>query len=219
MKVNKKAVFIIVGITLWFAVVEGIIFLWKAKVSGQPQQSKTEELNTLVPSSKLLHMEDPTGLAFDYPSDLTINKHDEDKDSYAHIEFTHQREQGRVIVWVNDLPVNENGKEIATIDDWISMSKELREANSLDTKLAGSDAKKVFVPGSPEKIVTLCLYDSLLWKIEAEFGNRKFWQSVYDTISGSFAFIEPVYEGEETGEAVVDDTDAEEYADEEEVLE
>ena len=52
-------------------------------------------------------MERSAGFSFSYPEGLTVDKHDEDQENYAHIEMTLKDTLGNVIVWAKDAPASD----------------------------------------------------------------------------------------------------------------
>ena len=74
------------------------IYVWSRQVNKKPL---TERPVVAQPQGKLLSWDDPAGFTFQYAEGLTVNKHDEDKDNYAHLEITNASQPGKLIVWAN----------------------------------------------------------------------------------------------------------------------
>lgn len=165
-----------------------------------------------TPAPTLITWDDPAGFAIQYPESLVLNKHDEDKINYAHLEFTDPSHAGALYIWVTDLPTG-----VSDTATWGKKMSTPSSAISFDTSLAGQSAQKILVSG-PEKTVTVgVVYDGVLWYIEAKLTDESYWQGVYDTIVQSFAFKPLASEQGQAGGAPAATYDT--AVDEEEVLE
>jgi len=184
---------------------------------NQKQDASTDvvsEMPTPTPKAALLTWDDPAGFTASYPEDVTVNKHDEDKENYAHVELTNAKHPGNLIIWVKDLP-----KNVTDTLTWGKMVSTPSSALSFDTTLGGKDAQKVLVSGLQKTVETGVVYDGVLWIVSATLTDEPYWQSVFDTVANSFTF-KPV-PGESEGSAntaPVAPADEGSY-DEEEVLE
>jgi len=163
--------------------------------------------------AQLLTWNDPNGFTFQYPEGLSINKHDEDKENYAHLEFTHPDHAGNLIVWGKD-----PARGVTDAAGWVKNEKRFTGASVLDTQLGGQVAKKIMIEGITRIVVSGAVYDTILWSVEAKLEDAKFWTDVHTTITDSFSFVSVKEPGSEaTSEpASVVETQA---ADEEEVVE
>jgi hypothetical protein len=112
-----------------------------------------------------------------------VNKHEEDNDSYAHVELTSKDHPGKVIVWVKDLPAG-----VTTLDTWVK--KAYPDATTLDTKLGGEPAKKILSTAPVKMLITGTISDNLLFYVEGTLTDSDYWNHIHDTITGSFAFIQ-----------------------------
>ncbi len=163
-------------------------------------------------SESLLTWNDPAGFTFQYPQGLTVDKHDEDTQNYAHIEFTHKDHQGNVIVWGKDTIA----KDAAA---WVKAEKRLSGGNTLDTTLGAVLAKKVLVATPTAMVVTAAVSDQIAFSVEATLTDREFWSGIHDTIVRSFAFTPVGGEKAMSPNAGTGVSPAEEVVDEEEVVE
>lgn len=205
---KKFAVPILVGLVIG-GIVSGGYLLWIRNQSVPIEQAATP---TPTPAP-LLTWNDPNGFTFQYPEGLSINIHDEDKENYAHLEFTHPNHPGKLIVWGKD-PV----RGVTDAAGWVKNEKRFTGAGVLDTEMGGQKAAKVMIEGVTRMLVTGMVYDSIVWSVETTLDDLLFWSGVHATIVDSFAFV-PV---KEPGSAVtsepvpvVDDV----VVDEEEVVE
>ena len=96
---------------------------------------------------------DPAGFTFQYPKDVTIDKHDEDTENYAHVEMTHKDHPGNLIVWAKDT-------KAADVNAWVKTEKQFGGATVSEATLGGKPAKTVSVE-SPKKVFTGTISDEL----------------------------------------------------------
>ncbi len=163
----------------------GSVYLLHNKSTGISSQGGTEShispTATPIPV-ELATWKDDAGFSFQYPKDLTVNKHEEDQDNYAHVELIHKDHPGGIIVWVKDLPAG-----VTTLDSLVK--KNYTNAMALDTKLGGEPAKKILMT-TPTRILTVsAINDSLLFSVEGTMNDEAYWQNVHDTVTGSFTFL------------------------------
>ncbi len=134
---------------------------------------------------------DEAGFSFQYPKTLSTNKHEEDNENYAHVELTAKDHPGSVIVWVKDPPKK-----------WPPSGGTI-----IDSTLGGEPAKKIV---SDSTLSIGCLCEDLLFLIEATITDKEYWTKVFDTVSGSFAFISEESPGSSQGVPAGADVDEEE---------
>ncbi len=148
---------------------------------------------------------DPAGFSIQYPGDIAIDKHPEDVQNYAHLEFTHPSHPGGLIVWAKDLPKGDIGT-------WLAAQKQLSGAAIVDTTLAGVGVKKIR-SADGTLLMTAGFVDDMLVVIETKLTDAAYWTQIHEEISNSFALKEPPQATEtDTGTAAG-------AADEEEILE
>jgi len=178
----KKKIVIIVGVCIGLISLGGILFLNQQRLFSPKKAEKLIEVNVSpTPKEELLLWDDPAGFSFQYPKGLTVDKHDEDTENYAHVELTSANHKGRVIVWVKDTTAT-------TIVQWLKNEKTLKDAVSVDTTLGGNEAKKVMVKDPIKKQITATLDEDVLVLIEVEFDDEGYWQKVNDEIVGNMTF-------------------------------
>ena len=181
-----KKPWIIAGIVIVILVVGIGGFTFIKKMKSAPESPKPVAKASPKPSPELTSWEDPAGFTLQYPQNLTLNKHEEDEDNYAHLEFTSSEATGSVIVWAKDLPVFK-GKTIGTTADWVKNDPTFKDAQTLETKLGDSEGHKILLK-SPNKLIVGTVFDGLLWYVEGAYDNTEFWQPVFDIIVGNFSF-------------------------------
>ncbi len=189
-------------------------YLWWVKSQGAPSTPVGEQTARVTPTpAPLLTWADPNGFTFQYPEGLAVNKHDEDKENYAHLEFTHPEHPGKLIVWGKD-----PARGVTDAASWVKNEKRFTGASALDTELGGQAGKKVMVEGVTRMLVVGTLYDSIVWSVEATLDDAQFWTGVHTTIADSFKFVsvkEPGSAASSEPAAAPDDV----AVDEEEVVE
>lgn len=210
---KKYGVPVLVGLVIGGIASVGYL-LWVRSQATTPltsdQQGKLTQTSTPAP---ILTWTDPNGFSFQYPGGLSVNKHDEDKENYAHVEYTHPGHPGNLIVWGRD-----PAKGVNDTVSWVKSEKRFIGASVLDTKLGGQEAKKMMVEGITRMLVVGTVYDGIVWTVEAKLDDATFWTGIHTTIGDTFAFVPvKVAESAVTSEPapVVDDV----AVDEEEVVE
>lgn len=151
---------------------------------------------TPTPEVALISWDDPAGFRLKYPDTVTLNKHEEDTENYAHLEFTQSSHPGRVVVMVKDLP-----KGITDTASWGKKAATPSSAISFDTTIGEKPAQKVLVSSPVKTVTTGIVYDGVLWYIEATLADESFWQPIYDGIVNTFAFV-PVADAPSEGTSV-----------------
>lgn len=160
-------------------------YLWWVRNRSVP--AKHLAVPTPTPA-QLLTWNDPNGFSFRYPEGLVLNKHDEDKENYAHLEFTHPDHAGNLIMWGKD-----PARGVTDAAGWVKNEKRFTGASVLDTEMDGQKAAKVMVEGITRILVSGTVYDGIVWSVEATLEDTDFWTKVHTTISDSFVFA-PVKE-------------------------
>ena len=153
---TKKKKLIIAGIIFGLFIVIGILFSNRQRLFPPKNVQKTTDLSlTPTPKEELIAWDDPAGFSFQYPKGLTVDKHDEDQENYAHVELTHTDHKGSVIIWAKDTTAT-------TISQWLKNEKSLKDAASVDTTLGGNVAKKVMVKEPKKKQITATLDEDIV---------------------------------------------------------
>lgn len=181
----KKIWFIPIGIVLVSVIIGGVIVVRNNQSNQAPDISVENQENTPTPTPTpwpVVTWKDEAGFSFDYPKELSTNKHEEDNDSYAHVELTHKDHPGGGIVWVKDLP-----RGVTTVESW-AKQKIFSGATVLDTTLDGRAAKKILLTAEPKKMLVGTVEDGLLFYVDMTLTDAEYWTRVSDVITGSFAF-------------------------------
>ncbi len=191
----KKILFIVVALGIIAGSAGALVYL--KSYPGTSEKSASPAVPT-PQTGKLLTWNDPAGFTFKYPEELSVNKHDEDKENYARVELTKSGEPGSITVWVKDPPTLTRGNPATDASGWIASDATLRGATAIDTTLGNQPAKKVFL-ADQQKTLIGTVSDDALWLIEAA-ATGNYWQKTLDTIVGSFA-IAPASSSASGGEA------------------
>jgi hypothetical protein len=181
---RMKKLMIITGVIVVIGAVAGGIFIFsrqRTKLNSPPEIVVAKPSAIPTTTVDLTTWTDEAGFSFQYPKDLTVNKHEEDNDNYAHVELTSKDHPGNIIVWVKDLPSG-----VSTLDSWVK--KIYPTATSIDTTLGGEPAKKILV-SVPIKMLTVgTISENLLFLVEGTLTDNEYWSGVHKTITDSFAF-------------------------------
>lgn len=208
----KKLWLVPIGIAV-IGFIGGGVYIWKTKTSVQLISPGGEKVATVSPTpmADLTTWTDDAGFSFQYPKNLSVNKHEEDQDNYAHVELTDPAHPGKVIVWVKDLP-----RGVADVDGWVKSDPMLGGGVIVDSTLGGQAAKKILVT-APTKMLTIgAISDSLLFSVEGTLTDSAYWEQVQDTIVKSFAFTDTTSVASAPGVQSGGDTGS--AADEQEIL-
>lgn len=122
---------------------------------------------------------DPAGFSFQYPKTLSLNKHDEDNQNYAHLEFTSKDNAGNLVVWAKDTTAQD-------VAGWVKSDKRFSGVNIIDTTLGGQPAKKAIID---KMLMTGTVDENIVFSIESTIDDEGYWSKIHDTIASSFKFM------------------------------
>ncbi len=194
-----KKLWIITGVIIVLGVITGgVLFFWQRSTKVISPGEAVVTSPTPTPLVELTTWDDPAGFSFQYPKDLSVNKHEEDPDNYAHVELTSKDHQGSIIVWASDLP-----KGVTTLDSWVK--KLYATGTSIDTTLGGEPAKKILVASPSAKLIVGTVSEGLLFYVDGTLTDKAYWQTIEDGIVKTFAFTpdtSSAASGQSSGDAV-----------------
>jgi len=217
---KKTYIWILVGVISAFLLAQIGVLIWKnISLSSINTKEPKFQPNNIHETYTLLRWEDPAGIAFEYPDILVSNIHEEDQENYAHIEFTHDKYNGSIIIWASDAPTSSSESIIERIDDWAENQTMFDISSALESSMAGLVAKKYRIQDKNNSEIIATLYDDIIWYVEAHFIDDSFWRPIYGNIVDSLEFIEPIYEDEGEYEVQSAPVVEQEYFDDVEVLE
>jgi hypothetical protein len=181
-----KKLWLITTAVVLVGVIGGGVYVWSIRserktVSSTGESTAQSSLSPTLTPFTLATWTDDAGFSFQYPNDLSVNKHEEDNDNYAHVELTSATHSGSIIVWASDLPAG-----VTTLDRWVSAL--YATGTSIDTTLGGEPAKKILVSTPSAKLIVGTISDSLLFYIDGTLTDKPYWQTIEDGVVKSFAF-------------------------------
>ena len=156
------------------------VYIWQKTVRNKSEAPQVAS----VPAPATIEMTtwiDPAGFTFQYPKDVSINKHDEDTENYAHVELTNKDHPGNLIVWAKDT-------KAADVNAWVKTEKLFAGATVSEATLGGEPAKNVSIE-SPKRMMIGSISDELLFMVETLPTDASYWMGVHDGIVKSFAFV------------------------------
>lgn len=199
---KKFGIPILVGFLIGGIVSGGYLWWVKNKVPTSPPSEQVPPT-----PAQLLTWNDPNGFTFQYPEGLSVNKHEEDQDNYAHVELTSKDHPGSIIVWAKDTTATD-------VNAWVKTEKLFAGATVADAMLSGKPAKKIVLADGSKTIVGT-IDDDILFTIETLPTDASYWSRIHDMTVRSFTLTAPQLETS----ASADTPAAEEVVDEEEILE
>lgn len=132
------------------------------------------------PSKNLKEYSDDAGFSFQYPDDVQVSKKDvDDNITYSSLELTSSQAKGKILIKIEDT-------QLESVDDWFA--KETLKGNITEIKIGEISGKEA---NTNNQITSAGLDQGILFTLEVDSQNQKYWQSVYDTILSSFNFVSP----------------------------
>ncbi|MBI3366033.1 hypothetical protein HY041_00190 [Candidatus Roizmanbacteria bacterium] len=149
-------------------------------ISLKPQENKTIVAFLKQPSKTLKVYKDDSGFSFKYSEDLQVNKIDTtDPAAYANLEITATQTKGNIKIEIADT-------KLKSVDDWFGESKLSSTTNKKEIKIGeiiGSQMQ------TENKILAAAINQNILFTIEVDLQNQKYWNDVYDTLLSSVNFV------------------------------
>lgn len=180
---DRKIIIITFGSSL---LIIGAIFLLNIRSSKEKQNlvsgvaKSGSSSSEKMPSSILKEYSDPSGFNFSFPEDVKIDKKD-DESLYANLSFVSDGLDGNIALTVSDA-VN------SSLDDW------KKENNALLSGLLINESNLGNISGisfnNQDKITLVVVDQGVEFKIVVDYkSQKKYWQSVYNSILNSFSFV------------------------------
>jgi hypothetical protein len=203
-----KRLLVVLAVVIIISAAGGGIYILSGKSQTPVVSPQGESTVTPTPQTvEKLTWTDPAGFTFEYPKDITVNKHDEDQVNYAHIELTHKDNPGVIIIWAKDTTAADGA-------GWVKSEKSLTGGTVFDTSLGGIAGKKVLLTAPKKVVVSAVVDEGVVFYVEGMFDASDYWTKTYDMITASFSFSTEKQQG--AGAAGSQD---EQSVDEEEVIE
>ena len=176
----KKSLAIpIVTIALITIVVVIIFFLLRPKNIVSPISSK--DLNTEIvtsreqPSKQLKEYVCVSGFSFNYPDDVLLEERKLTDDTvYEDLYLTSNQTKGNIVIKIADTRI----KSLEELFPQIVTAKE--------TKIGDLMGREI---NENNKQTAIALDQGIIFTIEVDHQNQKYWQTVYGTILSSFNFV------------------------------
>jgi hypothetical protein len=178
---TKRTLLLVVIIGFIIGSIGAAVYVKKTNQKSTEESSKTHQLNTSSAQQNLLTWEDPAGFTFQYLEGLTVDRHEEDNENYAHIEFTHPDHPGNIIVWAKDTTAD-------SVDGWLKVSREFSGGSTIDTTLGQKPAKKILLD-SPKRMIVAVMDADVVITVETLL-TTPFWSDIAQTIIDTFAFVQ-----------------------------
>lgn len=159
----------------------GVFYFLQPKKTISPISQKSLENEIIIaekePSKTLKEYSDDAGFSFQYPQDVQINKKDitNDQTAYARVEMVGQT-KGGISIKVLDT-------KLKTVDDWFLKNNYTSGKEIKIGELSGKEANV------NSKIIAAALDRSVLFIVEVDAQNQKYWQNVYGVILSTFNFV------------------------------
>ena len=150
-----------------------------------PIPSTQSENKTMVfekqPSRTLKDYIESSGFSFKYPDDVEILKKDaSDSATYASLELKSDKNQGSILIKIAD-------SKLKSLGDWFTENKlSSSSADTKEIKIGKISGKEIMVNN---KLIAVGLDQNILFTVDVESVNQKYWGDVYNTILSSFNFV------------------------------
>ncbi|MBN1263115.1 MAG: hypothetical protein JW991_02035 [Candidatus Pacebacteria bacterium] len=166
---------------LIFLVLGGVVY-WLVRPEKEGSQfdlpaGKPE--GQVLSEEPVLSWEDPAGFVFTYPKSVLIDPHEEDQESYAHLDLSRLGQEGGVTILVQET-------DFTDIEDWAA--EELSAGQILNSRLDGRPAKKIAYQ-DPKRLVTAIIDVDALVLIKLTPDEKGDWESIYQQVLSSFRFV------------------------------
>lgn len=193
---KKKLIVILLSLFFLGIIITGFVFRDKIAsllgLSGKMISPLSEEkVEKKIKEIKFewVEWQDPAGFSFEYPKEVAIDDHPEDKINYAHLELTKKGKKGRIVILCND-------SQYVDIDEWLKKDELVKNGNSLATEIASMSAKRVAL-GNEREIAGFIDWDEVIYTIDLQPEGEDYWRKVYNHLLSSFKLIPLEGESEE----------------------
>ena len=169
---------IIIAIIILVILIVGALYIFQQKKEVVPAASLENKPVSVEsqPSKTLKDYIDTAGFSFKYPEDLIVNKKDtSDPAVYASLEIVSGQAKGSISINVLDT-------KFKSADDWLSANKLVSAKEIKIGEMSGKEATL------NNKVTAAALDQGILFQIEVDSQDQKYWADVYNTILSSFSF-------------------------------
>jgi len=178
-----KSKVLFIGILVGIVLIAGLGYFFLVRKSDNTTASPvSQELTATTVPEKFLTWNDQAGFTFQYPEGLQIDKHEEDKENYAHLDFSNSGNPGGILIMASDT-------KYKNVDEWVKADKTLSGGLVVDTTLGGKPAKKISFADSG-KIIIGAIDMQILFTFQMT-DTGTYWKPVFDKIISSYEFVYP----------------------------
>lgn len=200
---DKNKAIIISSAIVALTIVAAFYILNSGKTPVSSNTNQTLVTSEKQPSKSLKAYFDNAGFSFQYPNDVQVDNIEiKDNITYSNLELTSNQTKGKVLIKVVDT-------QLKSVDDWFA--KEGLKGDIKEIKIGEISGGQLQMS---DKVSAVAINQDILFTIEVDTQNQKYWQSVYDTILSSFNFV-PQEESAQTQEPFLDDSSGDAVLEEE----
>ena len=177
---NKNKAIILCVVIVVVTIIAAFYILNSGKTTSPAYSNINENLvvSEKKPSKNLKGYSDDAGFSFQYPDDVLVKKIDiNDSITYSNVELTSIQAKGKMLIKVVDT-------QLKSIDDLFV--KEGLRGEIKEIKIGEISGKEA---NMNNKIIAAALDQSVLFTIEVDSQNQKYWVDVYQTVLSSFNFV------------------------------
>lgn len=180
---NRRIVLLITLIVIALVVVGWLIMLNKKEEKAIVNPSiPTSEAKKITPSNTLIEYSDPSGFAFSYPDNLSIEKNEiDDNNTYTDLFLSAKGVNGSLNLKISD-------SKLASIDAWQSENGTTSTKSPKKVKLGTLDALELKLN---DRLLLGALDKGVFFSIEIPLVAEDFWMEVYNKILTNFTFSIP----------------------------
>ena len=187
---------IIVSVVIVILTIVAAFYILSSATTPKTPENQTPLAFEKQPSKILKEYVDDAGFSFKYPDDIQVDRIEvNDSITYSSLELTSTQAKGKIIIKVTD-------KNLKSVDDWLA--NEGLKGGIKEIEVGEISGKEV---NMNNKITAAALDQNILFTIEVDTQDGRYWQSVYNTILSSFSFVSQE-ESAQTQESLDDSNDA-----------
>ncbi len=185
---DKKTLLLLGALGLVLVVI-GFLVLNPAKQKSSSLQLQDQKQITtqITPSNTFITYTDPTGFAFSYPDNLSLQNNElKDNDTYAELKLIAKGVNGSMNLKISD-------SKLSSLDEWLKTNKVTTSSQTpKEMKLGNLKAIEI---KTTDHLLLGALDQGVLFTIEIPLGQDKdFWTNVYSKVLTDFSFAPPAKE-------------------------
>lgn len=174
---------IIIGI-IAVGAIGASLYIFRSQKTVSPISKPQENTKIVIenqPSKTLKDYTDDAGFSFKYPEDVVVTKKDaNDPNAYSHLELTSDQTKGSISIKITD-------SKFKSVDDWFRQNKLIQSLrNKKEIKIGEISGSEIQVDN---KLLAAALNQEVLFTIEVDSQNQKYWLSVYENMLSTFDFV------------------------------